>query len=377
MTTNDFIFSKERSHRLTRHFVFWAVYTLYFFPQSIWYPDSLDQLLNARVYRDALMNFACFIPACVLSVYISIYVLLPAFLQRKRYMAFALSYVLLFLITIPVNYLFSRLYYVLVSDPEANTTFMGLLNLGYINSVAAIIISGIALGIKSTKNLQQQQKENLSIAKKKARTDLQLQKSRIHPQFLFRTLNSIHARIHAASGDASEMVLRLSDLLSYTLYAGKDKLVPVEQELAALQDFIFLEQRKNENGEYLSVHVSLDRNRKYIVPMVTLSMIDDSIRAMSDTGPVSGVLTTHVSTRNVWLRLNISLRMPEHSMTESIAAKIFERCQVRMAAAYSPASYRITSKTGDGDISVHLQLRLNDSIQPNRRDLKRKAHEPA
>lgn len=362
MTANEFIFSNQKKHRLTRHLVFWGIYTLYFYPQSIWYPDRLEQLLNWQVYYDALLNFACFIPACIFAVYVSIYILLPAFLQRKRYTEFIMLFIALFLACVGLNYFFSYLYYQLVSDPEANTTFIGLLNLSYINSTAAIIISGIALGIKVTKNLQQQQKENLAIAQKKARIDLQLQKARIHPEFLFRTLNSINNRILSKTPDASEMILRLSDLLSYTLYSGKDKAVPLDQELAALQDFVYLEHRKQDGHVDISTQITGKHNGKYIGPMIILWMLNESISVLTNCEPEFGSLKLSITTSQRWISVTVSLRTDETQLTEAAVEMLAQNIRRRFSLSFAGNSYRIETRNSTEEDAVFVQLRLRNGL---------------
>ena len=97
-------------------------------------------------------------------------------------------------------------------------SFFGIFGLGHLNSVWAIIVSTFAIGIRLTKNWYRQKQENLEIAAKKARTDLKLEKSIVHPEFLSRSLNSIYCKINSGSNDAPVMVLKLSDLLNYALY---------------------------------------------------------------------------------------------------------------------------------------------------------------
>ncbi len=55
--------------------------------------------------------------------------------------------------------------------------------------------------------------------------------SRIHPHFLFNTLNSISSLIPSDPKRAEDMVLKLSSLLRFSLNSNQTKLVPLGQEL--------------------------------------------------------------------------------------------------------------------------------------------------
>lgn len=360
MTTRELIFSNRRSDRISRHVLFWAVYTFYFYPQGIWYPDTLDQLLRSRVYVEALINFACFIPVCILATYVSIYVLLPGLFQKKRYKSFVFFFAMLFLLCIVLNFFASKFYFTLIPHPAKETGFKGTLYLSYVNSMAAIILSGISIGIKATKNWYKQQKENLEMSKKKARTELQLQKARIHPEFLFRTLSSINTRIEEGHDDASDMVLRLSDLLSYSLYCGKCKLVPLVQEIAALHDLIFLEKRRPGNMFNLSVSTTGDLLGSYIPPLTVLSLLNDTISFLNAQPDARGSAITIGIKLAKDHSVDIALRV--HMIQNEGKAEwggIIENCILRMEASHG-----------------HLEYELMEVIVPNEQGVNIRVHQP-
>ena len=50
---------------------------------------------------------------------------------------------------------------------------------------------------------------------------LQLLKMKIHPHILFECLQNVYRDIEAGNEHASEMILKLSELLNYLLYEGQ------------------------------------------------------------------------------------------------------------------------------------------------------------
>ena len=74
-----------------------------------------------------------------------------------------------------------------------------------------------------------------------ARAELDLLQQQINPHFLFNSLNTIYAlclRDRAASGEA---VLKLSDLLRYTVYEGQREWVRLDDEIAYLRNYLDLQ----------------------------------------------------------------------------------------------------------------------------------------
>jgi len=68
--------------------------------------------------------------------------------------------------------------------------------------------------------------------------------SRIHPHFLFNTLNSISSLIHADPVKADEQLQRLCALLRFSLDASETPLVPFEQELKIVRDYLDIEKTR-------------------------------------------------------------------------------------------------------------------------------------
>lgn len=64
----------------------------------------------------------------------------------------------------------------------------------------------------------------------------------LQPHFLFNTLNSISALVHANPDGADEMISRLGDFLRATLDAPHTQLVPLRRELAFIRDYLAIEE---------------------------------------------------------------------------------------------------------------------------------------
>jgi hypothetical protein len=217
-----FIFSPEKKHRRQRHLAFWSVYASYFYMQSI-SPNCIKELVPKDVFSYAFVSLYCFLPACIISVYISLTVFY-SYIHRKKQYAFALlGYFVLYAILIFINYFFSLLFFQQSCHCDvAQVPFMRKFALGYINGQNAIIAGVLALGIRLTRNWYVQVKENLLLAQKAARTALDLEKMKLHPDFLLGSLDNIVHRIKTGSPDAPDKIVDLSDKLSRWLYEEEE-----------------------------------------------------------------------------------------------------------------------------------------------------------
>ena len=92
--------------------------------------------------------------------------------------------------------------------------------------------------------LHRQQLERLELEKNLDHTRLEMLKSQVNPHFLFNTLNLISCMaLLEDAADTNRMILSLSGIFRYNLRT-KEQIVPLEQELDALEDYIHIQQTR-------------------------------------------------------------------------------------------------------------------------------------
>jgi len=370
MTFYEFIFSNKKLHRLSRHLVFWVVYAIYFWAQSI-NPMNYNEFFVLLPYKYAFINFYCFIPLCILSVYLFIYILLPAFLKKRRYALFSLTFFSWFAFAILLNYFFAGIFlnsihYSNYIEPD----FIHKLNFSYSNTVWAITIALLSVAIKLSKNWYLQQKENLAMAERKARTELRMQKAFIQPDFLFRSLDSISSKVDISSEDSATMILKLSDLLSYSLYQDDLEMVSLEKELACLKDLISIEQRNFHHSFYIDMQVNGDASNKYIPPLIILAQLQEIVTMLSHEDVKSHQVNCLINIQTNHIAINISFL----SLKEALAgtqdwSTIIRNTRNRLNLFYSQAEYLINVTEGKGEIDIGLNMPLPGSPSKQKNEL--------
>ena len=93
----------------------------------------------------------------------------------------------------------------------------------------------------ATLDLRTQQVEQERANKLLAEARLSSLESRIHPHFLFNTLNSIAALIPSDPKRAEDTVGKLASLLRFSLNANHSSLVPLSQEMKVVRDYLEIE----------------------------------------------------------------------------------------------------------------------------------------
>ena len=100
------------------------------------------------------------------------------------------------------------------------------------------------------------QKRNQELEKEKMESELKFLKSQIHPHFLFNTLNNLYALTLDKSDRAPEVVVKLSDLLSYMLYECNVAETQLAKEVKLLQDYMELEKIRYSDEIKINMDIS-------------------------------------------------------------------------------------------------------------------------
>ena len=115
------------------------------------------------------------------------------------------------------------------------------------------------------------------LEKQKLEAELQLLKSQIHPHFLFNTLNNLYVLALNQSAKAPAMVHKLSELMSYMLYDSNQRLVPLQKEIAHLQNYIALERLRYDHLEVTFANYISASDIK-VAPLLMLPFVENCFK---------------------------------------------------------------------------------------------------
>ncbi len=161
--------------------------------------------------------------------------------------------------------------------------------------------------------LEAKEKEKL-LLKEKLSTELQLLKNQMNPHFLFNTLNNIYALTRKKSDEAPEVVLRLSELLSFMLYESGNNTINVERELSFLEDYISLQRIRYSNLLTITFTKDVEDSSQQMAPLLLLPFIENAFKHGASENQHASFIRLHFQTRQGKLRFEI-----ENSFEESVA----------------------------------------------------------
>lgn len=260
--TSAFEWLLNDRYRVLYHLLFWLFFyadtVIYgFFPGFEFFPKS---------------NFVLFLGDFI-SVYFSLYVLIPQFLLKNKFRLFILSELVLILIVSLVNYFIDHAVYFEIFGEELEL---------YPSDVAnAIIFQTSVLGTAVGINIFKRFLRNRVVIKQLETTNLQTElaylKEQINPHFLFNALNSIYVQTRKRPAEASESILLLSDLLRYQLYDCVKEKIYLTGEIDYLKNYLKLDKLRKSKAE-IDFEVNGNTNGKMVAPFIFLPFVENAIK---------------------------------------------------------------------------------------------------
>lgn len=253
------------------HIPFWILFGMVWY--YLRYQDYSATSTAVKVTAIKVIDLA-------LLIYIANYVLVPLLLYRKKYAWFFLAFIIMVAgSSILKMYILGNV----TNNPRLLNWSENFKGRVYDNIIPHffLVIAGVATKLIS--DHFRMQKRLIEIAKEKAETELNFLKSQINPHFLFNSLNSVYFLIDKNNVEARQALHKFSDMLRYQLYEAKDEKIPIEKEISYLQDYIGLQQLRNEN---CSVHLNVDRDMKsfFIEPFILIPFVENSFKHISHFG---------------------------------------------------------------------------------------------
>lgn len=111
----------------------------------------------------------------------------------------------------------------------------------------------------------------------KNQAELAMLKSQINPHFLFNTLNNLYGLCVEKSDAASEVVLKLSDMMRYTIYEGKEHEVLLSKEVDYLKNFLGLQKLRHRYEPEIDFQVSIKEDRS-ISPLLFIVPVENAFK---------------------------------------------------------------------------------------------------
>ncbi len=336
------------------HLLFWLAYIFY---QAVSYGwENTDAL----TFQPGRALFTATLPVNIALTYFNLYVLMPLFYYRQKYVRYAIALLLLLLAGGILARLLTHVF-IIPWEKLHNPVRYAMENKSFWIPVRILRLSletcpliAVTMLIQLMRNAYERERNLRDLQQEKFAAEMALLKAQINPHFFFNTLNTLYGLILKQSEKAAKFALRLSDLMHYVLYQAQANKVPLADEISHLENYIGIEQARFADRLELSFQYSGDISGKMIAPLILLPFIENAFKhSISD---AKGWITININITQKLLLLSVENSFVPGSQNKAGGLGL-QNVKRRLELTY-PGKYELNLCAEQEVFAISLKLEL-------------------
>lgn len=194
----------------------------------------------------------------------------------------------------------------------------------------------------------------LSLEKEKSQTELDLLKQQLNPHFFFNTLNNLYGLSLQQSDKTSDSILRLAELMRYTIYKGQQDRVSLQQELSYIEDYIQLQQIRLKKPLKFNFEKDVADENLQIAPLLLIVLVENAFKHGIEPAENGAFLNLRLKSDQKKLYFSCENSIEEHSTTKASGIGLANLTK-RLALVYPEKSFL---KINQGENQYHAELEI-------------------
>ncbi|SFW37978.1 sensor histidine kinase [Cellulophaga fucicola] len=336
------------------HIIFWCIYFIF------------NSLRYSNIHQDFMLSFHMNLigfPIHMAIAYFNVYYLMPKFVFKKKYFSYTISVIATLLVMLLVKY-YATYYFIGPNVwPEGPEELEGLtLNYATTMMVGELYVSSFVAAIKLTIDWLKEHSKLHELEKRQLSTELRFLRSQVSPHFFFNTLNNVYSLTLEKSDRAPEVILKLSELMRYLLYATKKNKQDLKSELDCIQNYLDLERLRFDESLNINFSISGDLENKRISPMLLIPVIENCFKHGASKNIGDMIIDIDVQVSEDFLHFKVSNTIPVHSPESLIPIRSggigLSNLKKRLELGYKKEDYHLSIYEKEKMFNVILKLKV-------------------
>lgn len=148
----------------------------------------------------------------------------------------------------------------------------------FVSLTLFIVAWAVAMAIRISREWRQSERRAILSEAEKAHAELSFFKAQINPHFLFNTLNNIYALAVSSSAHTAPSILKLSQMMRYITEEATEHYVPLEDELACLENYVELQKLRLNAKTKLDFNVQGQPDGVKIAPLILMTFVENAFK---------------------------------------------------------------------------------------------------
>lgn len=118
----------------------------------------------------------------------------------------------------------------------------------------------------------------IQLKNEKKKTELIHLKSQVNPHFFFNMLNNLYGLISKDTDKAKQLVLKLSDMMRYSIYEGLKETVLIKEEIEFIVNFIDLHKMRYKKNININFQTEIHDENINITPLLFIILVENAFK---------------------------------------------------------------------------------------------------
>lgn len=196
----------------------------------------------------------------------------------------------------------------------------------------------------------------LELRREKNKTELMHLRSQVNPHFFFNMLNNLYGWTEKDPKVAQQLILKLSEMMRYSIYQGEEDTVPIEDEIAYLDNYVELHQmRYHKEIEVIFVKAIAEKGIR-IMPLLFINLLENAFKHGVENLREGAYVHMRLAavTKKVEFEITNNFESDNSGQEEGIGIKNLKR---RLELAY-PKKHTFEINKKDKEFQVKMSISL-------------------
>lgn len=170
--------------------------------------------------------------------------------------------------SVPYFFIVTTILIVIFNDAFGELDGFELFALPFFTAMAVWMIRWLVIQIKFI----------LRLKKEKKQAELMHLKSQVNPHFFFNTLNNLYGLVEKDPAKAQQLILKLSDMMRYSIYEGQNDWVTLGEEISYLENYMDLHRMRYHKEIAIRFETEVEDRTVNIMPLLFIIMVENAFK---------------------------------------------------------------------------------------------------
>lgn len=189
----------------------------------------------------------------------------------------------------------------------------------------------------------------------KTKAEILFLKSQVSPHFFFNMLNNLYGLVAKDAQKAQELILKLSDVMRYSIYEGEKETVMLKEEISFLKNYIELHKMRYHKAISVDFDCDVYENKK-VVPLLFIILLENAFKHGVENLREQAYIKMSLTTSQNEISFTIENNYEKAENASGIGLKNLKR---RLELIY-PNQYKLTFSVTENVYKVQLILKNYD-----------------